>query len=142
MKKQHTLFSILFFICAAISFAQPRGGGFDPNEMIAREKQNLYRELPALTADQKMLLDGIYEEFGTSFGELRDEARKTRNFQAMRPKMEALRTEKDGLIKDVLKEEEFAVYTKLIEGDRAQREARRKEGGQRKQIQSDSTRNN
>jgi hypothetical protein len=63
--------------------AQPRGrgpGGFDVDEMIKREKQNVYTAISDLSLDQKLLLDGIYDEFTLSFKELRDEARETRIF--------------------------------------------------------------
>ena len=103
-----------------MTLAQHRGG-FDPNEMIAREKQNLYTELPNLSVDQKMLIDGIYQEYSDSFAELREEVMKTRDFESMRPKMEALRKEKDELIKDVLSEEDYEVYLKMNEKNRARR---------------------
>jgi hypothetical protein len=46
--------------------------------------------------------------------------RQTRDFQAMRPKMEALRDEKDGLIKDVLSEDQFVIYEGLMDNRRKQ----------------------
>lgn len=98
-------------------------GQWDPNEMILREKQNLYKKLADLSEDQKLLLDGIYDEFGLSFKELIDEVRQTRNWETMRPKMQALRKEKDDLISDVLNEDQYAVYYAMVESDR---EARRK----------------
>lgn len=112
--------------------AQPGGrpGGFDPDEMIKREKQNVYNAITDLNDDQKLLLDGIYDEYSLSFKELREEMRRTRDFQAMRPKMQALQTEKNDLIKDVLNEEQFAIYTGMIEERRRQfRENRPADGG-------------
>jgi hypothetical protein len=99
-------------------------GGFDPDEMVKREKQNVYKSITDLTDDQITLLDGIYEEFSVSFKEIRDEVMKTRDFQNMRPKMEALMKEKDDLIRDVLNEEQFAIYTAIVEDRRRQRQAR------------------
>jgi hypothetical protein len=99
-------------------------GGFDPDEMVKREKQNVYKEITDLSDDQKTLLDGIYEEFSVSFKEIRDEVMKTRDFQNMRPKMEALMKEKDDLIRDVLNEDQFAIYTGIVEDRRKQRQAR------------------
>ena len=99
-------------------------GGFDPDEMVKREKQNVYKEITDLTEDQKTLLDGIYEEFSVSFKEIRDEVMKTRDFQNMRPKMEALMKEKDDLIRDVLNEDQFAIYTGINEARRRQRQER------------------
>jgi hypothetical protein len=118
----------LFFAPAASIYAQPQGGrgpgpgGFDPDEMVKREKQNLFKSIEDLTDDQKLLLDGIYDEFALSIRELRDEMRQTRDFQAMRPKMMALREEKDGLIKDVLNEGQYAIYLGLMENRRRQME--------------------
>ena len=119
---------VLFFAPAISVYAQPQGGrgpgpgGFDPDEMVKREKQNLFKSIEDLTDDQKLLLDGIYDEFALSIRELRDEMRQTRDFQAMRPKMMALRDEKDGLIKDVLSEEQYQVYQDLMENRRKQME--------------------
>ena len=105
----------------------PGGGGFDPDEMIKREKQNVFKAITDLSDDQKILLDGIYDEFSLAFKELRDEMMETRDFQAMRPKMEALRTEKDDLIGDVLNEDQYALYLNLVEERRKQRENRAQE---------------
>jgi hypothetical protein len=105
-------------------------GGFDPDEMVKREKQNVYKEITDLSDDQKTLLDGIYEEFSASFKEIRDEVMKTRDFQNMRPKMEALLKEKDDLIHDVLNEDQFTIYTGIVEARRRQRQERAAQNGQ------------
>jgi len=121
------IFQVVLVLTTFITtvMAQPpsggRGPGFDPGEMVAREKQNLYKELTDLTADQKMLLDVIYDEYSQSVTELRDEVRETRNFEAMRPKMEALRKEKDGLVKDVLNEDQYAIYEEQMKAGRERR---------------------
>ena len=96
-------------------------GGFDPDEMIKREKQNIFKALPDLTEDQRLLMDGIFDEFALSFKEIREEMMQTRDFQAMRPKMEALRTERDGLVRDVLNDDQYNTYLTIIEERRKQR---------------------
>jgi len=106
-------------------------GGFDPDEMVKREKQNVYKAIEDLSDDQKLLLDGIYDEYIVSFKELRDEMRESRDFQAMRPKMDALRNEKDQLIKDVLNEDQFAIYQGIMDSRRRQM----RENMQRRQDQ-------
>jgi len=98
-----------------------RGRGFNIDDMIKREKQNVYKVIEDLSADQKMLLDGIYDEYVLSFKELREEVMQTRDFQAMRPKMIALRDEKDDLIKDVLSEDQFVLYQGLMDKQQRQR---------------------
>jgi len=105
-------------------------GGFDPDEMVKREKQNVFKEITDLSDDQKVLMDGIYDEFSVSFKEIRDEVMKTRDFQNMRPKMEALMKEKDDLVRDVLNEDQFVIYTGIIEARRKQRQARAPQEGQ------------
>ncbi len=137
IKKQYLVLAILLgAACFSPLLAQPGpggrppGGGFDPNEMIQREKQNVYKAIADLSTDQKTLLDGIYKEFGDSFTEIRDEVRKTRDFKAMRPKMEALRKEKDGLIKDVLDADQYDKYLEVI---KARDEQRRNRSGGRGQ---------
>jgi hypothetical protein len=140
---------LMFFLSittAMPAFAQRPGGGrgpggFDPDEMIKREKQNVYKAVEDLSADQKLLLDGIYDEFSLSFKELRDEMMQSRDFQAMRPKMEALRDEKDGLIKDVLSEDQFLIYQGLMDNRRKQMQEnmqRRQDGQGRPPMPTDS----
>lgn len=140
------LMVFLSITTAMTAFAQRPGGGrgpggFDPDEMIKREKQNVYKAVEDLSADQKLLLDGIYDEFSLSFKELRDEMMQSRDFQAMRPKMEALRDEKDGLIKDVLSEDQFLIYQGLMDNRRKQMQEnmqRRQDGQGRPPMPTDS----
>lgn len=129
----------LFAVAFAIdSFAQR-----DPKEMALREKQNLYRKVADLSDDQKLLLDGIYDEFGTSIKEMFDEVRKTRKWETLRTKMGDLRKEKDDLISDVLNEDQYDIYFAMVEKDReARRKRMEQRQGQRPQTQpqkSDST---
>jgi len=114
----------------------PGPGGFDPDEMVKREKQNVYKSITDLSDDQKTLLDGIYEEFSVSFKEIRDEVMKTRDFQNMRPKMEALMTEKNSLIKDVLSEDQYAIYSGIVEERQKQRQARAPQSEQAQPIEN------
>ena len=98
--------------------AQPgRGGrpqGGSPEEMLSREKQALYEQVTDLTEDQKLLIDGIYEEFGVTLRETFEEMRQTNDREARREKMQSLRAEKDAIIADVLNEEQYAIYTSLV----------------------------
>lgn len=127
MKLKRIIFTVLALGCLTCAWAQPggrRGRNFDPKEMVLREKENVIAKVDSLSEDQLLLLDGIYEEYATSFVELRDEARRTRNFQEMRPKMQALREEKDMLIKDVLNDNQYAAYLSVIERQRSMRQQR------------------
>lgn len=89
--------------------------------MIKREQQNLYAKLTDLTDDQKLLLDGIYEEYAVTFEEKMQEAFQSRDREKMRTTMEALSAEKDGLIKDVLSEDQFAIYQEISLTNRERR---------------------
>lgn len=136
MKKfQLLLITSVAAILTLPAIAQPmRGpgpGGFDPDEMIKREKQNVYKAITDLSDDQKLLLDGIYDEFSTSFKEIREEVMQTRDFQNMRPKMEALRAEKDALIQDVLNQNQYDIYLGLMQDRRRQMESMRSENTNR-----------
>lgn len=97
--------------------AQP-GRRMSPDEMVQREKQNLYSKAENLSEDQKMIIDGIYDEFGQSMQEIFQEVRKSGNREEMRPKMEALNKEKDGLMFDILNEEQYAIYEELTKAQR------------------------
>ncbi|MGD1960228.1 MAG: hypothetical protein ACFB2Y_15310 [Fulvivirga sp.] len=118
------IFTVMALGCLTCSWAQPggrRGGDFDPKEMVLREKENVITRVDSLSEDQLLLLDGIYDEYATSVVEIRDEARKNRNFREMRPKMQALREEKDLLLKDVLNENQYEAYLALMENQRDRR---------------------
>ncbi len=56
--KKLSLLMLLQIITVGIVCSQ----GFDPREMAAREKQNLYELLTDLSGDQVTLIDGVYEE--------------------------------------------------------------------------------
>lgn len=100
-------------------YAQRPGGG--PETMIAREKQAVLDKITDLSEDQKMLLDGIYDEFGVSLRELFENRTPGGSREGMREKFRALRTEKDDLIKDVLKEEQYTIYESIATQRRERR---------------------
>ena len=93
--------------------AQRPGGSIE--ERVAREKQVLMKKVTDLSADQTMLLDGIYDEYGVSLQETFNEVRSTGNWKELRGKMTALREEKDGLIKDVLNDEQYKIYLSIVQ---------------------------
>jgi len=115
MKNADQVFIILALCLLSTQpvIAQGRGG-FDPQAMAAREKNMLFKKIEDLSEDQKMLMGGIYQEDGDSFMEIREEVRKTRNWQEMRPKMMALREEKTLLMKDLLNPPQFEIYADLM----------------------------
>lgn len=115
-----SLLILIQVFCTNFILAQ----GFDPSEMAAREKQNLYKLLADLSEDQIMLIDGVYEEYAQTFVELRDEIRKSRDWQSFRPKIMALREEKDELMADILKEDQFQLYADQMESNRQNRQNR------------------
>jgi len=104
-------------LTSLISFAKPLGGARPPvggpEVMFEREKQAVYKDLDDLTDDQKQLIDGIYEEFGTTLKETFEASRQSEDREARREKMKTLREEKDLLIKDVLNKEQFQIYNEI-----------------------------
>lgn len=102
-------------------FAQAQRPGGGPEVMLEREKQNVLEKVENLTEDQKMLVSGIYDEFTVSLKEKFQEARESGSREGMREKMQALRKEKDELIKDVLNEDQYATYQTLTEKKKGQR---------------------
>tara|TARA_B100000508_G_C11445508_1_gene271143 strand:- start:483 stop:863 length:381 start_codon:yes stop_codon:yes gene_type:complete len=112
---------LLIFLCICgftTIYAQRPGGG--PETMIAREKQAVLEKITDLSEDQQLLLDGIYDEFAVSLKEL-FENRTPGSREGMREKFRALRTEKDDLIKDVLKEEQYTIYESIASQRRERR---------------------
>ncbi|MEO9483673.1 MAG: hypothetical protein ABJG47_09520 [Ekhidna sp.] len=119
-----TLSTALVFV-ALIAVSQPPGGGRrggGPDEMIKREKQAVYAKITDLSEDQKLLLDGIYDEFEVTLKEKFEEIRNSGNREGMREKMQALRKEKDDLVKDVLNEDQFALYQEVSAPRRGRRQ--------------------
>ncbi len=112
--------TILIGLSSLCMQAQRPGGG--PEVMLAREKQNVLENVENLSEDQKMLVSGIYDEFTVSLKEKFEEARESGSREGMREKMQALRAERDALIKDVLNEEQFMTYKRLTERKRGKRE--------------------
>lgn len=115
---QFSIYSLLL-LSSIHAFAQPRGGGRGgrpgggPEEMIAREKQTVFTKINDLSEDQKMLLEGIYEEFGVTLKETFEEMRGSDDREKRQETMQNLRAEKDLLIKDVLNEEQYTIYQEI-----------------------------
>jgi nitrogen regulatory protein PII-like uncharacterized protein len=116
--KSYTILILSQLFLLNASFSQ----GFDPAEMVAREKENLYKSITDLSEDQVMLIDGVYEEYLLTFTELRDEIMKTRDWQSFRPKIMALRKEKDELMFDILNEDQYQLYADQMETNRKNRQ--------------------
>ena len=114
-------------------FSQPPGrppGGMDMSDMVSREKQTLYKNISDLSEDQKLLLDGIYDEFALTMKQNMEEMRNNRGSmdrESMRAKMDALREEKDSLIRDVLDSDQYAIYLDQMESAFGARRRRREQ---------------
>ncbi|MEP2276368.1 MAG: hypothetical protein ABJH98_12990 [Reichenbachiella sp.] len=125
------LLSMLTFSIGAM--AQPPGR-MDPNEMIAREKQNIYKKITDLSDDQKLLIDGIYEEFGDTMIETRKEMRNGNvPREQMREKMMSTLAEKDALMADVLNEDQLKIYDEMMASNKKQMEQMRQKRQQQGQ---------
>ncbi len=137
----HTLFRYtcclaLLLVSLLASAQPPRGGGpggrgsRNPEERVAREKQALYAKVADLSEDQKVLIDGIYDEFAITLKETFEELRQSGDREGRREKMKALRTEKDELMADVLNPEQFEIYKSLSTPRRGRRQRTEDPNGQ------------
>ena len=108
-------FTLLLGLLMLSSYAQ-RGGG--PSEFIEREKQAVFKKIEDLSDDQMLLIGGIYDEFGVSLREVFQNRDENTSRESMRAKIEALRTEKDALIGDVLNKEQYVIYAEVSTGQR------------------------
>ena len=126
MKKYSSFLTFLFVILLSAQglYAQR---GWDAKAMAAREKAMLYKKTDGLSEDQKLLIDGIYEEYAVSMDEIVQEVRKTRNWKEMRPKMMELREEKTLLMQDLLNADQYAVYADMMNEQDKQMEKRRQQ---------------
>lgn len=111
---KQTIFSAALMVLASVGTVQAQRPS--AADRVAREKQNVYAKLTDLTKNQKLLLDGIYEEFAQSYTEMFDEIRKTRNYSKLGEMMKDLGAEKNGLMADVLNDDQFVVFKKVTEG--------------------------
>lgn len=126
---------ILGLISISMLNAQPPGGrgprpGGGPEEMMKREKQAVFEKVEGLSDDQKLLIDGIYSEFTVTLRETFQAARESGDRESAREKMMALREEKDGLIADVLNEEQFETYKSISSRQRDRQKQRRENNSQ------------
>ena len=117
----------LFFI-VSIGYTQPRGHGRpDPKEIVNREKQMLFKKIKDLSADQKALIDGIYDEYAASLNEARKKYMPSRDWQGMRTQMKELSVKKDELMKDLLNNSQYEIYEKMMGEERKRREEKMKQ---------------
>ncbi|MFY0653409.1 MAG: outer membrane beta-barrel protein [Cyclobacteriaceae bacterium] len=104
--KRFKILVMLFFMTIGSLFAQRPSA----EDMVKREKQNIYSQVEDITPAQKKLLEEIYTEYAATFKEKMDEIRRTRNYSKYRSTMSSLRQEKDGILADVFNDEQFEVY--------------------------------
>jgi len=100
---------------------QPRQG-FNPAQMVEDEKKKVYEKITDLTKDQKDVIEIIYADYSKGFSEARQNANG--DFQAMREKMMENRKKKDDSMEEVLNEDQFKLYTELMEEIRQSRRPR------------------
>ena len=93
----------------------------------AGEVEQLLRDAGEPLSLLEHALDGIYDEFAQTLEETFQEVRKSGKREEMRPKMEALRSEKDELMKDILSDDQWLVYAEMNEAQKKRMEERRKE---------------
>lgn len=133
---RYTCCLFLLLVSLLATAQPPRGGGpggrgaRNPEERVAREKQALYTKVTDLTEDQKILIEGIYDEFALTLKETFEELRESGDREGRREKMQALRTEKDELMADVLNPEQFEVYQSLSTPRRERRQRTEDPNGQ------------
>lgn len=117
---------VILFVTISIDGYTQRPGGGRPGgnreEMIKREKQVLYEKVKDLSNDQKLLVDGIYEEYAITLQEKMKELRQSNDREGRREKMQALRQEKDNLMADVLNEDQYTIYKSISAKRRERRE--------------------
>lgn len=108
-----TLILFISLLSFNMALAQRPGGSIE--ERVAREKQVLMKKITDLSPDQSMLIDGIYDEYGTTLQETFNEVRASGNWKELRGKMTALKEEKDGLIKDVINDDQYEIYLSVVQ---------------------------
>jgi len=123
--RELSLILTLSLITFLPSFAQDQGQprqGFNPEQMVENEKKKVYEKITDLSQDQKDVIEIIYADYSKAFTEARENANG--DFQLMREKMMENRKKKDDSMKEALTEDQFKLYTELMEEIRQSRRPR------------------
>ena len=127
--KQKIFLMVIGFLLTTLTFAQPpQGGQFNPEEMVKKQTQEMVDSLGLneKQAEQAGTINKKYsEKMRTLFQEGRDGDR-----EAMREKMETMRTEKDAELAKVFTPEQFKKYKELEQKRMEERRARRSNAGE------------
>ncbi|HNW51334.1 MAG TPA: DUF4890 domain-containing protein [Prolixibacteraceae bacterium] len=115
MKRIYFLAVVLFL--SAMTFAQPPQGGpggrqFNPEEMVKRQTDEMVKDL-GLDAKQTEKVSAINKKYADKMGEMFKNAQGGGDHDAMRKKMETMRTEKDAELKAVLTAAQYTKYQEL-----------------------------
>lgn len=92
--------------------------GFDVKVMLQRQKETIFKKVENLSPLQKELINGIYDEYGVTLTETFEEVRASGSWAGLREKMEGLGEERNLLVKDVLNDEQYVVFLKIVEEGR------------------------
>lgn len=131
MKKVKTIV-LTFFMAALVLQVAAQGGGQRQNieQRVENEKKRVLDKVTDLSADQKVIFDQIYIEYGQALKSTLEASAGDRS--AMREKMTVIRQEKEDALKDILSESQLALYQEVMLQQRQNRQNRRGNRGKGK----------
>ncbi len=101
-------------------------GERNPAEMAAREKTMLLDSINDLTADQKIVINEIYDQYAKDLE--KTFAENSGNREEMRASMQSLRKNHHVMLQEILTEEQWAKWQQITRNARERRRARRPQG--------------
>ena len=125
--KKNILLPALMLVISLSAFAQGgpgMGRQFNPDAMVAAEKQLLLDSVSGLNDDQKLIIEAIYEDYKAALETARENMDPD-NRQAMRENMVKIRDEKGAALKEILTEEQFQAFEDILARRREQMRQRR-----------------
>ena len=120
MKNQSSFFIVMLLMICSVQVMAQRGQGrsMDPEQMATRQTERMEKELN-LDKEQLELVSEINLKYATKMKEIREANRGDR--EGMREGMMAMRDEWGVELKEVLSEEQWAGYQKMVEENRRNR---------------------
>lgn len=128
-------------ILGAFSFASAQSQGrMNLTKRVQIEKDSVLVKISNLSADQKLIIESLYADYEASLKKLAQVGRD--DPQAFRQNMQKANQEKNQMMKEVLDEEQWAIFDEMLQVEREKRRQNRGErGGRNRNREADGGNN-
>lgn len=115
---------ILLIETTSFVYAQ-QGRQFNPGQRAQMEKDTVFARITNLNEDQKLIIESLYADYESSITKLVAGGRE--NPQEFRQNLQNINKEKNQMMKEVLDEDQWKIFNKMLEEERERRQNRREE---------------